>query len=74
LSGISKNAVMCLGVWFTSQYDTYPPAASAAASAATAAFSPQKMTEAVAFCQEEILNYFYENLTVHTPKSLSNSK
>lgn len=62
------------GPWFTSQYDTYPPAASAATLAFQEAFSPSKLNEAIAFCQEEILSYIYDNLIHHTPQTLSTSK
>lgn len=62
------------GPWFVAQCDTYAPAASAATVAFNEAFPPQKLADAVAFCQEEILNYIYENLVVHTPQTLCNAK
>lgn len=62
------------GPWFTSQYDTYAPAASAASLAFQDAFPPKKVTEAIVFCQEEILNYIYDNLIVQTAQTLSNPK
>ncbi|KAJ9575352.1 hypothetical protein L9F63_025698, partial [Diploptera punctata] len=61
------------GPWFTSQYDTYPPAATAASQAFQDAFPPNKVTEAIIFCQEQILNYIHDNLIVHTPQTLSNA-
>lgn len=65
---------VCIGPWFTSQYDTYPPAASAATLAFEEAFSAKKLNEAIAFCQEEILNYIYDNLINQTPQTLSTPK
>ncbi|XP_026292154.1 E3 ubiquitin-protein ligase listerin [Frankliniella occidentalis] len=62
------------GPWFVAQCDTYAPAASAATLAFNEAFPPKKMSEAIAFCQEEILNFIYENLIVHTPQTLCNAK
>lgn len=62
------------GPWFVAQCDTYAPAASAATMAFNEAFPPNKLSEAIAFCQEEILNYIYENLVVHTPQTLCNAK
>ena len=62
------------GPWFVAQCDTYAPAASAASVAFNETFPAQKMSEAIAFCQEEILNYIYENLVVHTPQTLCNAK
>lgn len=62
------------GPWFTAQYDTHPPAASAAALALQDAFPPKKMIEAIIFCQQEILNYIIDNVTVQTPQTLSNPK
>ncbi|XP_050511017.1 E3 ubiquitin-protein ligase listerin [Diabrotica virgifera virgifera] len=60
--------------WFTSQYDTYAPAASAASQSFTDAFPPNKIQEAIVFCQEEILNYLSDNLLVQTAQTLSNLK
>ncbi|KAJ8918958.1 hypothetical protein NQ315_016860 [Exocentrus adspersus] len=60
--------------WFTSQYDTYPPAASAASQAFVDAFPPNKFQEAVVYCQEDILAYINENLLVQTAQTLSNPK
>ncbi|CAG9858317.1 unnamed protein product [Phyllotreta striolata] len=60
--------------WFTSQYDTYPPAASIASQAFMDAFPPNKIQEAIVFCQEEILNYLSDNLLVQTAQTLSNLK
>ncbi|XP_044263006.1 E3 ubiquitin-protein ligase listerin [Tribolium madens] len=52
-----------IGPWFTSQYDNYPPAASAATKAFSAAFPQNKVQDCVIFCQKEILTYIYDNLT-----------
>uniref|UniRef100_A0A1Y1KK52 E3 ubiquitin-protein ligase listerin n=1 Tax=Photinus pyralis TaxID=7054 RepID=A0A1Y1KK52_PHOPY len=62
------------GPWFTSQYDTYAPAASAATKSFQDAFPKNKIKEAIAYCQEEILSYIGENLTIHTSSTLSNPK
>ncbi|XP_017770844.1 PREDICTED: E3 ubiquitin-protein ligase listerin [Nicrophorus vespilloides] len=62
------------GPWFTSQYDTYPPAASAATQSFSDAFPANKLQEAIIFCQEEILNYICDNLIIHTAQTLSNPK
>ncbi|KAI4457621.1 zinc finger protein [Holotrichia oblita] len=61
------------GAWFTSQYDTYAPAASAATRSFEDAFPPNKIQEAIIYCQEEILNYIYDNLVVQTVQSLNNT-
>uniref|UniRef100_A0A1B6G177 E3 ubiquitin-protein ligase listerin n=1 Tax=Cuerna arida TaxID=1464854 RepID=A0A1B6G177_9HEMI len=63
-----------VGPWFTGQHDTYPPAASAAESAFHEAFPPNKMVEAIVFCQEEILNYIGNNLLNQTPQTLANNQ
>ncbi|EEZ97459.2 E3 ubiquitin-protein ligase listerin isoform X2 [Tribolium castaneum] len=52
-----------IGPWFTSQYDNYPPAATAASKAFNAAFPQNKVQDCVVFCQKEILTYIYDNLT-----------
>lgn len=59
-----------IGPWFTSQYDNYAPAASAAQLSFQEAFPPTKLPEVIAFCQEEILSYIFDNLAesaVQTP-------
>ncbi|GJQ69098.1 hypothetical protein Trydic_g6262 [Trypoxylus dichotomus] len=61
------------GPWFTSQYDTYAPAASMATRSFEDAFPPNKIQEAIIYCQEEILNYIYDNLIVQTIQSLNNN-
>ncbi|KAK5649826.1 hypothetical protein RI129_000855 [Pyrocoelia pectoralis] len=62
------------GPWFTSQYDTYAPAATAATKSFQDAFPKNKIKEAILYCQEEILLYICENLTIHTAETLSNPK
>lgn len=52
-----------IGPWFTSQYDNYPPAASAAVKAFNTAFPPNKVQDCLTYCQKEILNYIHDNLT-----------
>ncbi|XP_046596991.1 E3 ubiquitin-protein ligase listerin isoform X1 [Neodiprion lecontei] len=62
------------GPWFTSQYDTYAPAASAATNAFQQTFPPNKLADAIAHCQEEILTYICDNITNQTPQTLGNNK
>ncbi|XP_071439898.1 E3 ubiquitin-protein ligase listerin [Hetaerina americana] len=62
------------GPWFTGQYDTYPPAATAARQAFQDAFPPSKIVEAITFCQEEIFNYIFDNLINQTASTLGNPK
>nr|XP_029509339.1 E3 ubiquitin-protein ligase listerin-like [Oncorhynchus nerka] len=44
-----------MGHWLLSQCDSYPPAASAACQAFSAAFPPSKQAEALSFCKDEVL-------------------
>lgn len=39
-----------------------------------ATFPANKLQEAVIFCQEEILNYIHDNLSIQSPEALNNSK
>ncbi|GLH11764.1 RING finger protein 160 [Gryllus bimaculatus] len=61
------------GPWFVAQFDTYPPAASAAVRAFQEAFPPNKLLEVIAFCQEEILKYISDNLLDQTDVKQDNS-
>lgn len=72
LFNLPKFLKQIIGPWFTSQYDTYAPAASAATLSFEEAFPSSKLNKAILFCQEEILSYIYDNLIIHTPQSLSN--
>ncbi|XP_050076101.1 E3 ubiquitin-protein ligase listerin [Anopheles maculipalpis] len=60
--------------WISSQYDTYGPAASAALNSFNSAFPPAKVSDVFVFCENEILEYYTKNLTVHTAITLSNPK
>ncbi|XP_066152599.1 E3 ubiquitin-protein ligase listerin [Euwallacea fornicatus] len=60
--------------WFTSQYDNYPPAATAAIKAFQDSFSPLKFKEAITFCQQEIINYIHDNLVVQSAQTVSSSQ
>uniref|UniRef100_A0A182S985 E3 ubiquitin-protein ligase listerin n=1 Tax=Anopheles maculatus TaxID=74869 RepID=A0A182S985_9DIPT len=60
--------------WISSQYDTYGPAASAALNSFNSAFPPGKVSDVFVFCENEILEYYTKNLTVHTAITLSNPK
>ncbi|CAH1975528.1 unnamed protein product [Acanthoscelides obtectus] len=71
---IAPHLKQLMAPWFTSQYDTYPPAASIAKQAFKDTFSDSKFQEAVVFCQEDILSYISDNLLVQTPQTLSNPK
>lgn len=51
------------GPWFTSQYDTYAPAASAALNSFNETFPPNKIINAIVHCQEEILKYILEAIS-----------
>lgn len=70
----TNSFIYVAGPWFTSQYDNYPPAASAATLAFEQAFPSTKLNKFITFCQEEILNYIYESLIKHIPQTLSNPK
>ncbi|KAJ8669661.1 hypothetical protein QAD02_000920 [Eretmocerus hayati] len=59
------------GPWFISQYDMYPPAASAASNSFNTTFPGQKFVNAIVHCQNEILNYICDNILVMTPQSLT---
>uniref|UniRef100_A0A182NK38 E3 ubiquitin-protein ligase listerin n=1 Tax=Anopheles dirus TaxID=7168 RepID=A0A182NK38_9DIPT len=60
--------------WISSQYDTYAPAASTALQSFNNAFPPGKVNEVFVFCENEILDYYTRNLTIHTAITLSNPK
>ncbi|XP_051871112.1 E3 ubiquitin-protein ligase listerin isoform X3 [Pristis pectinata] len=60
-----------MGHWLIAQCDTYGPAASAAKMAFQVAFPPNKQSEAVAFCKEEIMSILYDNVMKETPETLS---
>uniref|UniRef100_A0A8C5BF72 E3 ubiquitin-protein ligase listerin n=1 Tax=Gadus morhua TaxID=8049 RepID=A0A8C5BF72_GADMO len=63
-----------MGHWLMAQCDTYVPAASAACLAFTAAFPPNKQTEALSFCRDEILNVLQDTLLKETADTLSDPK
>ncbi|XP_076246293.1 E3 ubiquitin-protein ligase listerin [Calliopsis andreniformis] len=75
---VGKSIAMYLkqlaGVWFTSQHDTYPPAASAASNSFNETFPQGKAVDAIVYCQREILSYIRDNITIHTAQSLSPQK
>ncbi|XP_032889152.1 E3 ubiquitin-protein ligase listerin [Amblyraja radiata] len=60
-----------MGHWLIAQCDTYGPAASAAKMAFQVAFPPNKQSEAVAFCKEEITTILEDNIMKETPETLS---
>ncbi|XP_053980359.1 E3 ubiquitin-protein ligase listerin-like [Hylaeus volcanicus] len=72
--GIAVYLKQLAGAWFTSQHDTYPPAASAAINSFNDTFPPRKMIDAIVHCQQEILTYICDNITIHTAQSLSLQK
>ncbi|CAG9765141.1 unnamed protein product [Ceutorhynchus assimilis] len=59
--------------WYTSQYDNYPAAAAAAIKAFKDTFSPEKLKEAILFCQQEILNYIHDNLVNQSAENMLSS-
>lgn len=75
---IGKGIVIYLkqlaGAWFISQYDTYPPAASAAINSFNNTFPPCKIIDAIVHYQHEILTYINNNITIHTAQTLSIQK
>ncbi|KAL6254811.1 hypothetical protein P5V15_014145 [Pogonomyrmex californicus] len=72
--GIAMYLKQLAGAWFTSQYDTYPPAASAAINSFNSTFPPWKIINAIVHCQYEILLYISNNIIVHTAQTLSTQK
>lgn len=62
------------GVWFTSQFDTYPLTASAAMNSFNDTFPDKKLLDAIIYCQEEILSYICDNIIVKTPQAMNTSK
>uniref|UniRef100_A0A8K9V8X2 E3 ubiquitin-protein ligase listerin n=1 Tax=Oncorhynchus mykiss TaxID=8022 RepID=A0A8K9V8X2_ONCMY len=60
-----------MGHWLLSQCDSYPPAASAACQAFSAAFPPSKQAEALSFCKDEVLTVLQDNLLKETADTLS---
>lgn len=72
--GIAMYLKQLAGAWFTSQYDTYPPAASAAVNCFNSTFPPWKIVHAIVHCQYEILLYISNNIIVHTAQTLSTQK
>ncbi|KAG5320372.1 LTN1 ligase, partial [Pseudoatta argentina] len=72
--GIAMYLKQLAGAWFTSQYDTYPPAASAATNSFNSTFPPWKIVNAIIHCQCEILLYISNNVIVHTAQTLSTQK
>ncbi|XP_034174521.2 E3 ubiquitin-protein ligase listerin [Osmia lignaria lignaria] len=72
--GIAMYFKQVAGAWFTSQHDTYPPAASAATNSFNETFPEKKVIDAIVHCQCEILTYICDNITVQTAQSLSIQK
>lgn len=72
--GIAMYLKQLAGAWFTSQYDTYPLAASAAINSFNSTFPPWKLIDAIVHCQWEILMYINDNITVRTAQTLSTQK
>lgn len=72
--GIAPYLKQLIGPWFISQYDTYPPAASAAINSFNNTFPSGKIIDAIVHYQYEILAYIDNNITVHTAQTLSMQK
>ncbi|KAF7990662.1 hypothetical protein HCN44_000467 [Aphidius gifuensis] len=62
------------GVWFTSQFDTYPLTASAAMNSFNDTFPDKKLNDAIIYCQNEILSYIRDNIIVQTPQTMNTNK
>ncbi|KAJ3092970.1 listerin E3 ubiquitin protein ligase 1 [Quaeritorhiza haematococci] len=62
-----------IGSWLCSQYDTSKEVATLAKNAFQIAF-PKKKTEALLFCQSEILEYVSDNILNQTPETLSDPR
>ncbi|KAL8578088.1 hypothetical protein ACOMHN_055408 [Nucella lapillus] len=63
-----------MGAWILSRNDTYPTVSSAANRSFSAAFPPEKQTNAIVFCKQAVLEYLIDNLLNQTPSSLSDPK
>ncbi|XP_076296975.1 E3 ubiquitin-protein ligase listerin [Lasioglossum baleicum] len=68
--GIAMYLKQLAGAWFTSQHDTYAPAASAATNSFSNTFPQKKIVDAIVHCQHEILQYICDNITIQTAQSL----
>ncbi|XP_059350076.1 E3 ubiquitin-protein ligase listerin-like isoform X2 [Daphnia carinata] len=51
-----------MGAWFTSQSDTYAPAAFVAAHSLKTCFPGDKFSDAIAFCHNEIMDYIKDSI------------
>ena len=59
---IAPHLKAMMGAWFTSQCDTYPPAALLATNSIKSCFPGSKLTDAVTFCHNEIVDYISDAL------------
>lgn len=59
---IAPHLKELMGVWSTSQCDTYAPASTVAAQSLKSCFPDHKLTEALAFCHNEIMDYIRDSL------------
>ncbi|XP_058790902.1 E3 ubiquitin-protein ligase listerin [Phymastichus coffea] len=75
---VGKLIAVCLkqlaGPWFVSQYDMYPPAASAAANCFNTTFPQHKFESALIHCRKEILEYICDNIINLSPQSFATNK
>ncbi|KAK0182335.1 hypothetical protein PV327_000484 [Microctonus hyperodae] len=71
---IAQYLKQLAGPWFTSQFDTYPLAASAATNSFQETFPSKKYIDAIVHCQDEILSYISNNIIVQTPESMNTNK
>jgi len=51
-----------MGAWYTSQCDTYTPASSAAVNSLKTCFPDKKLSDAVSFCHDDIMDYIHDSL------------
>lgn len=61
-----------MGTWFTSQCDTYAPAASLATHSLHSCFPGNKLLDAISFCHNEIMDYISDSL--FKPDNLSDEQ
>lgn len=71
---IAPHLKQLIPTWICSQYDTYAPAASIASHCFQKAFPQNKINDVFVFCENEILEFFTKNLTVHTSQTICNPK
>ena len=59
---IAPHLKAMMGAWFTSQCDTYPPASLLATNSLKSCFPGNKLSDAVTFCHNEVMDYIADVL------------